>query len=53
MKKCPYCGRENADAATVCEHCRAAVVTHHKQEQPVADLSTGLKKKQRSEKYGS
>lgn len=23
MKKCPYCGHENADGITICEHCYA------------------------------
>ena len=53
MKKCPYCGRDNAEQETVCAHCRAALETPKQQEQPVEDSPIGLRKKQRSEKYGS
>ena len=53
MKKCPFCGREIDEQAAVCEHCRAAVAPRKESEQPVSEIPAGLRKKQRSEKYGS
>ena len=34
MKKCPYCGRENADDVTVCETCKAEIPHEEPKEEP-------------------
>ena len=34
MKKCPYCGRENADSNVNCEKCFARIPVEKPKEQP-------------------
>lgn len=47
MKKCPYCGRDNSDEATSCEHCYAVFPVKEQEEKPVKA------EKKRSEKHGT
>ena len=50
MKKCPYCGRDNSDDATRCEHCYAGLPVEKQEEKPVEKAE---RKSTRSEKHGT